>query len=220
MATKKVPGNRLPLTGVKMYKDDYPRNRREELVWSKDDGSYPFSTISVICPFCNKEVAAVKHMVITRGQFSETEYMYTIAECPVCMKPIVYDMKNDCTFPASLSFESIKNLPVEVQKVYDECRTACGAGCYTASVILARTLLNHVAVDKGAEENLSFKAYVDYLVDNYMPPKSKHWIDSIRLCANGSTHHLEIMDKKDAEQVMKFVMYLLKYIYELPEELV
>lgn len=220
MATRKVLENRLPLqTGI-IHEDEYPRNRREELVWSKEGSSYPFSTISVICPFCNKEVAAVKHIEITRGQFSDTEYMYTIAECPVCMKPIVYDTKNDCTFPAFLPFEGVKNLPAEVQTIYDECRTACGAGCYTASVILARTLLNHVAVDKGAEENLSFKAYVDYLVDNYMPPKSKQWVDSIRLCANDSTHHLEIMEKKDAEQVMKFVMYLLKYIYELPEELV
>lgn len=220
MATQKVQENRLPLqTGV-VLKDDYPRNRREELVWNKNGNQYPFSAISVICPFCNKEVAAVKHIEITRGQFSDTEYMYTIAECPVCMKPIVYDMKNDCTFPASRQFESVKNLPAEVQLIYDECRTACGAGCYTASVILARTLLNHVAVDKGAEENLSFKSYVDYLITNYMPPKSRQWVDSIRLYANDSTHHLEIMDKRDAEQVMKLVMYLLKYIYELPEELV
>jgi hypothetical protein len=76
------------------------------------------------------------------------------------------------------------------------------------------------AVDKGAEENLSFKSYVDYLVENYMPPKSQKWVDTIRLCANDSTHHLEILEKNDAEQVIKFVMYLLKYIYELPEELI
>lgn len=220
MATKKVIEKCIPLqTGI-MHEDDCPRNRKEELVWIKDDGSYPFPTISVICPFCNKEVAAVKHIEITRGQFSNTEHMYTVAECPVCMKPIVYDIKKGCTFPASLPFESVKNLPAEVQTVYNECRRAFGANCYTASVILARTLLNHVAVDKGAAENLSFQAYVNYLVDNYMPPKSKKWVDSIRLYANDSTHHLEIMEKKDAEQVMKFVMYLLKYIYELPEELV
>ncbi len=220
MGTRNVFEHRIPVIDDPNVEDASPRYRREELVWEKSNGNYPFSTISVICPFCNKEVAAVKHIDITRGQFSDTKHMYIIAECPVCMKPIVYDTQSDCTFPSALPFENVTNLPDEVQVIYDECRKACGAGCYTASVILARTLLNHVAVDKGAAENLSFKLYVDYLVENYMPPKSQKWVDIIRLCANDSTHHLEILDKNDAEQVIKFVMYLLKYIYELPEELI
>lgn len=220
MGIKKVSEMRIPIGADLNATDVYPRNRAEELVWNRNDGSYPFSTVSVICPFCNKEVAAVKHIEITCGQFSKTESLYIIAECPVCMRPIIYDTQADSTFPASLPFDNVKNLPEEIQTVYDECRKACGAGCYTASVILARTLLNHVAVDKGAPENQSFKAYVNYLVDNYMPKNSQKWVDSIRLCANDSTHHLEILSKKDAEQVIKFVMYLLKYIYELPEELI
>lgn len=213
MGKKKNDLVRIPI-------DAYSHNRSEALVWNKCDGSYPFSTISVICPFCNKEVAAVKHTEITRGQFSETELLYLVAECPVCMRPIIYDIQSDSTFPASLPFDDVKNLPDDIQTVYNECRKACGTGCYTASVILARTLLNHVAVDKGAPENRSFKTYVDYLVDNYMPKNADKWVDLIRQSANDSTHHLEILGKKDAEQIIKFVMYLLKYIYELPEELI
>ncbi|NCB25728.1 MAG: DUF4145 domain-containing protein [Bacteroidia bacterium] len=220
MGAKNVFEHRIPIRADLNAEDVAPRNRRVELVWEKSDGSFPFSTISVICPFCNKEVAAIKHIDITQGQFADTEHMYIIAECPVCMKPIIYDTHSDCTYPSALQFENVKNLPNDVQTVYDECRKAYSAGCFTASVILARTLLNHVAVDKGAEENLSFKSYVDYLVENYMPPKSQKWVDTIRLCANDSTHHLEILEKNDAEQVIKFVMYLLKYIYELPEELI
>ncbi len=218
MASHNVFENKLPVN-PRIFEEDQPDFRREELVWNKDTGTYPFSTITLFCPYCNKEVAAIQHISITKGQFAETEELFVVSECPVCMKPIIYDVKKGSTFPVALPFESVKNLPDEVATIFDECRSACGAGCYTASVILARTLLNHVAVDKGAEANKSFQYYVDYLVENFMPPKSKAWVDSIRLSANDSTHHLEIMKKEEAELVIKFVMYLLKYIYELPEEL-
>lgn len=219
MAGPKVMVAGLPLGLERHLEEMHSRNRREELVWHDGKSSDPFNTVSVICPFCNKEVAAVVHSEITQGQFAETQTRYWVAECPVCMRPIVYDNQNHCTFPGSVPFENVKNLTENVEKIYDECRKACGNGCYTASVILARTLLNHVAVDQGAEENKSFQYYVNYLVENYMPPKAKTWVDSIRVLANDSTHHLEIMEKTDAEQVLKFVMYLLKYIYELPAEL-
>jgi len=113
----------------------------------------------------------------------------------------------------------VKNLPENVSRIYNECRKSCGEGCFTASVLLARTLLNHIAVDNGAKENQSFKFYVDYLIENYMPKNSTGWVDSIRNLANDSTHHLEIMESEQAELVIKFLMYLLKYIYELPNEL-
>lgn len=124
------------------------------------------------------------------------------------MQPIICDVESNCTYPPGLPFDSVRNLPEDIQKVYSECKPAFGSGCYTAAVILARTLLNHVAVDKGAEENKSFQFYVNYLVDNYMPKNAKGWVDTIRAFANASTHHLEILEQQDAEQAIKFVMYL------------
>jgi hypothetical protein len=67
MGAKNVFEHRIPVRADLNAEDVAPRNRREELVWEKSDGSFPFSTISVICPFCNKEVAAIKHIDITRG---------------------------------------------------------------------------------------------------------------------------------------------------------
>ena len=220
MTGKKVTVMKLPVGLPRDLEDVSLKYRRKELVWNKRDGNYPFETIKTTCPFCNKEIAAIVHYEITQGEFADTKTLFWIAECPVCMQPIICDIESNCTYPPGLPFDSVKNLPEDVQKIYTECRTACGSGCYTAAVILARTLLNHVAVDKGAEENKSFQFYVNYLIDNYMPKNAKGWVDAIRALANDSTHRLEILEQQDAEQVIKFVMYLLKYIYELPAELV
>lgn len=211
--------NCIPVAPMFSPPEEELKIRREELLWSKGSTGV-HTTIPTVCPYCGKEVAAQIHIEITSGHFSETRHRFDVVECPACMRPIIMDMDNDCSFPPALPFENVKNLPEIVQVVYDECRKACGSGCHTASVLLARTLLNHVAVDQGAEENLPFKAYVDYLVENYMPPKSKTWVDSIRSLANESVHDLEIMKKDDAYQIIKFAMYLLKYIYELPNELI
>lgn len=52
---------------------------------------------------------------------------------------------------------------------------------YTAVSLLCRKLLMHVAVDKGAEENLQFVKYVDYLQEkNWVSPAYKDWVDLIR----------------------------------------
>lgn len=198
---------------------EYKRNRDDELCWNTFSNTSLQKTVSVICPHCNKEVAAVLHIDVTHGSFSETESLYYVMECPACMKPIILDCIDEITFPGTLPFDNVKNLPENVSTIYNECRKSCGDGCFTASVLLARTLLNHIAVDNGAKENQSFKYYVDYLIENYMPKNSSKWVDAIRVLANDSAHNLEIMRNEQAELVIKFLMYLLKFIYELPNEL-
>ena len=211
---------KLPVELPRDSENAFLKYKKKELVWTRRDGNYPFETIKTTCPFCAKEIAATVHYEITQGEFSDTKTLFWIVECPVCMRPIICDVASSCTYPPGLPFDNVRNLPDNFQKVYNECRTACGSGCYTAAVILARTLLNHVAVDKGAEGNKSFQFYVNYLVTNYMPKNASGWVDDIRALANDSTHHLEILNQHNAEQIIKFVMYLLKYIYELPAELV
>jgi hypothetical protein len=101
--------------------------------------------------------------------------------------------------------------------IFGEISNAIGAGCYTSAVILARTAIMHIAVELNAKENQSFAYYVDYLVvEGYVPPNAREWIDKIRKMANDSVHKLEIWGKEDAEMIGKFLYYLLVFVYELP----
>ena len=75
----------------------------------------------------------------------------------------------------------------------------------------------NIAVQKEASENLKFIAYVEYLADHgYVPPGGKSWVDHIRQKGNEATHEIKLMDKQDAEDLIKFSEMLLKFIYEFP----
>ncbi len=188
-------------------------------------GNYDETTQEYFCSYCNLTVAGRKHKIVKKefnspGFGSRLEDIYYILECPSCNCPTVYEVSTKNTYPFSKALLPVKCLPEGVKEIYDEIATAISAGCYTSSVILARTAIMHIAVEKGAEENKSFKFYVDFLVENgFVPPNANGWIDKIRTMANDSVHKLEIWGKEEAELIGKFLRYLLIFIYELPSSI-
>ncbi len=75
----------------------------------------------------------------------------------------------------------------------------------------------NIAVTQGAETNLSFAKYVDYLADKgYLPPNGAKWASHIRKKGNEATHEITIMEREDAEELIEFSEMLLKFIYEYP----
>ena len=62
----------------------------------------------------------------------------------------------------------------------------------------------NIAVSKGAAEGLKFIEYVKFLEDNnYLPPDGKEWADHIRKTGNIATHEIKIMDRPDAEELLR-----------------
>ena len=75
----------------------------------------------------------------------------------------------------------------------------------------------NIAVQKKASKDLSFLEYVEHLSSQgYIPPDGKSWVDHIRKKGNEATHEIKLMDKDDAEDLIKFSEMLLKFIYEFP----
>lgn len=75
----------------------------------------------------------------------------------------------------------------------------------------------HVAVDLGADENLRFIEYINFLNEHhYVSVKSNEWIDQIRKYGNEATHEIEVSSKQDAQLILKFCEMLLKMNYEYP----
>ena len=188
-------------------------------------GHYDSETQTYVCPYCNKTVAGKIHELIKYESMilhhaTSMENAFCIVECPACHSPTIYNFRTGATSPIGKALRSVENVPDSINAIYKEIRTGISAGCYTSSVILARTILMYIAVEKGAEENKSFQFYVDYIISKgYVPPDSESWIDKIRKMGNNAVHRLEIWKKEDAELIGKFLMYLLIFIYELPSSL-
>ncbi|WP_437789441.1 DUF4145 domain-containing protein [Lacticaseibacillus paracasei] len=146
--------------------------------------------------------------------------------------PIGVFICTSCGFPTFLGFDEsmqivqipknsygseVSGVTESVNEIYNEARRSFGAEAYTGVVELCRSLLNHVAVDLGAEKGQRFIDYVNYLNDNhFISVKSRAWVDKIRKLGNEANHDLTVFKKKDAELCLKFVEMILKSNYEYP----
>ena len=174
--------------------------------------------ISCVCGHCNKDISLEVYAYYACS-ISNTILYYT-GQCPYCGRPIIYDKEMDVTLPYISDFESVKFLPNEIDELYKEIRDSYSIGSYTCCVITARTLMANIAVDQGAEINQSFIFYVDYLKNNCLPLKTNNdWVDKIRQLGNASTHDFIIATKEDAELAIKFIIAILKNVYEFPNSI-
>ena len=108
-------------------------------------------------------------------------------------------------------------MPNDVEAVYRESRDCFKVNAHTAAILSLRKLLMHVAVEKGAPENESFKHYVEYLDKNgLLGVGGKAWVEKIKNKGNDANHEIVIMTKQDAEDVLAFAEMLLKLVYEFP----
>lgn len=181
------------------------------------------------CGHCNNSIGLDVYLEIIRkeqttlfdGRPVEKETIdYYVGQCPICGKPVILDANTSAVLPPVKSFDEVKSLPDDIEKLYNEMRDAYSVQAYTCCVIAGRTLLANIAVEQGAEDNKSFAFYVDYLVSNYLPKSSsKPWVDKVRALGNDSAHHMVIADKEAATTSMKFLEAILKNVYEFPNSI-
>ena len=80
-----------------------------------------------------------------------------------------------------------------------------------------RTLLAHIAVDKGAPDNLTFQGYITWLAEkHYVPPHSEGWVDHIRRMGNAATHDLRILTIDEAKGLLDFSEMILRFVHDYP----
>lgn len=173
----------------------------------------------ITCGYCGRDIAPHIGYIInyTDKSIKRAGYIY---QCPHCKNPIFYFIGTGETVPGAIYGREIKNLPENIQTLYNECRTCYANQCYTSAQMIARTLLMHIAVEQGADPGLSFVKYVNYLDANgYIPPNGKKWVDFIRTSGNVANHEIVIKEKEETEKVITFLSTLLLVIYELPNAL-
>ena len=136
--------------------------------------------------------------------------------CPQCNAPTFLSAQ-DAQHPGPLLGGEVASLTDDIRRIYDEARNALTVGAATGTVMLCRKILMHVAVDRGAGEDLSFLAYVDWLVaEGWIPRGGQPWVDFIRRRGNEANHELPQMTSDDAAGILRFTEALLRNVYELP----
>lgn len=176
-----------------------------------------------VCGHCGSKVGSDKGYECAVVTFSPTgrEQRRVTAQifvCPGCNYPTLIARGNGIQVPSPVLGREIQHLPHDIDAVYRECRKSAAQGAYTASVMLCRKLLMHIAVDLGAKKNQGFTYYVEYLASNgYVPPNGKPWVDHIKDLGNEANHEIRLMTAEEAHRLLTFVEMLLIFLYEFPK---
>ena len=126
--------------------------------------------------------------------------------------------QNGAVFPPAPAGSSVKNLESDVQEAWREARTTHAVAAYTASTMMCRKILMHLAVDKaGSKEGESFARYVDDLDKaGYIAPGLKDVVDRIREQGNVANHELPAATEEQSLATIAITQHLLQVMYELP----
>jgi len=173
-----------------------------------------FRTMSYRCGYCDRQVSASEGYWCVERMGSTL--MHEIAICPHCNQPTYFE-RHQQTVPLPAFGDCVPHINNElIESVYEEARRCTAIGGYTAAAMLCRKILMHVAVEKGADENLKFVQYVDYLAaKGYVPPDGKGWVDTIREKGNDANHEIQIISADDARLIVRFTEMLLRFVYEM-----
>ena len=110
---------------------------------------------TITCPYCNVRVQAISSTRIV--DVATGSIQYHIHKCPECFMPVIIGLDGKI-IPQSqlLPFEDVRFLPENIEKLYNECRKCFLNECYHSVVMVSRSLLMYIAVDKGDVAGKSF----------------------------------------------------------------
>lgn len=165
-----------------------------------------------ICGHCNTRISGAVVSIYQPNHPNRAELLV----CPHCFQSSVYIQRTDRFYPGVSFGFSLQGLPENVRTAYEEARRCMSVNAFTATELICRKILMHVAVDKGASEGQPFASYLDYLEkQGYITSPIRTWVNQIRENGNEATHELIEPSKERAEMTLMFTSQLLRLIYEM-----
>ena len=165
--------------------------------------------LSYTCGYCGEKTGV-------KVGYSENHGNGAIYICGGCNRPTFIDEDGSQT-PAPIFGNPVLHLPPDLHDLYNQARRCTQVEAFTATTLICRKILMHVAVECGAQPGQTFAQYVQYLIDhNFITQNMRAWVDAIRARGNEANHQIITSQKNDAEDLLSFTEMLLKVVYEYP----
>jgi hypothetical protein len=163
-----------------------------------------------VCGYCSNRVAPGEgYIASTNGKV----FICSNCEFPTFIG-VDADGSSTLQVPGSLPGAPVDNLPDLVEPLYNEARRCYSVGAFTATAMACRKILMNVAVQEGAEPNLRFVQYVNFLDENHhVPPKGRNWVEHIKEKGNEANHEIRLVLEPDARQLLLFTQLFLTFVY-------
>ena len=165
-----------------------------------------------VCGHCGRVISGAVLAYSYKGDLQPIERWI---RCPHCGLGI-FVAADGTAFPGPKVGQDVEGLPDDVREAYDQARRCAEVNAITACEVMCRKILMHIAVDKGAKSDNTFKGFVNYLEQHhYVTPPMKPWVDVIRDRGNIAAHELPRTEKEQAIGTLTFTAHLLRNVYEM-----
>ena len=179
------------------------------------------------CPHCG-----VRH-IQTQSRFTDVLYardgaiLWHIVRCQnaACQRLVLVQSKHtgeiQQVYPfVAYQLDSTAHVPTEIRDDFREAGICLGAGCYKASLVMSRRVLQRCLHDQGCTQNKLVDA-INYALQNNILRKAFHPLaEEIRQYGNLGAHpdddQLQNSSLENSRHVLEFARLLIHEFYEVP----
>lgn len=174
------------------------------------EGASVLGAVDLECGYCGKSVSS------NTGYTHKLDKDKAIVLCPGCGGPTFYmSLHTGRRMPEAMPGRSIAGAPKDVTAEYNEARRAVAGTCYTAATLLCRSILMHVASDKGLAGTPTLKKCVQHLIkEGHVAKKDQDRLDGLRTFASANIGEVRTVSRTEALKVLGFTEHLLLEVYE------
>jgi len=118
--------------------------------------------------------------------------------------------------------EGREHWPDTVKRYWRQAHTTLSAEDYDAAAVMARSALQAVMRDKKATGKDLYSEIENLAGQGIIPPIVQEWSHEVRQLAKPAAHPSadeEPTSSKDAHDIVKFLDFLLEYLYDLPKQI-
>ena len=179
------------------------------------------------CPHCLVRHVQTLHAFQQPLSGKDATVLWTIERCPnrECQSLILVQQTNTGSvqqiFPfATYALDSNAEISKEIRGDFEEAGKCLGAGCFKASLVMSRRVLQRCLKAQGCDNHKLADA-IDHSIKNNILRKAFHPLaEEIRQYGNLGAHpddnQLQNANKASAEQVLEFARLLIHEFYEVP----
>ena len=112
--------------------------------------------------------------------------------------------------------------PTAARRHWKQAHSNLNNNNYDAAALMARSALQVITRDQGATGNTLYEEIESLATSGVLSPTIKDWSHEVRELGNPVAHANpddEETSAEDAEDIVKFLDFLLKYLYDLPKQI-
>jgi len=207
--------------------------------WDLGEGSgydgAELATYKITCPFCfERGNFSVDHHVEKKKPNSTKILNFDTLKCGSCASYVMVlwstgefggsrPLHAYQTLPWARKLEKFPDYwPAEVGRFWLQARRSLTDENWDAAVVMARSAMQSALRGHGAKGNNLKGEIEDLAKKGLLPPIIQEWSHEVRELGNDSAHPKPGQaptDPKDARDIVKFLDYLLEYLYDLPNQI-